>query len=84
MQEILKIFIGIGFLLLAIPIGSYLAAKTREELKAGQRWFKLLIIISMIGSIISLIIRNDFLFFSFLFIALITSRNLKSNVREKN
>jgi len=77
MQEILKIIIGIAVLLLGIPIGSYIAEKTKEELKQGRKWFKLIIVISLICSIISLITRNDFLFFSFLFISLVTSRSLR-------
>ena len=77
MEDILKIAIGIAVLLLGIPIGSYLAQKTKEELKAGQKWFKLIIIISIICSIVSLITRNYFLFFSFLFIAIVTSRSLR-------
>lgn len=76
MEDILKIAIGIAFLLLGIPIGSYLAQKTKEELKDGQKWFKLIIVISIVCSIFSLITGNDFLFFSFLFIAIVTSRSL--------
>jgi len=77
MQETLKIAIGIAFLLLGIPIGSYLAEKTKEELKQGRKWFKLIIVVSLVSSIVALIIQNDFLFFSFLFIALVTSRSLR-------
>lgn len=76
MQEILKIAIGIAVLLLGIPIGSALAKRTKEELKAGQIWFKIIISVSIVGSIISLIVGNDYLFFSFLFIAMVTSRSL--------
>ena len=77
MEQILKMAIGIAFLLLGIPIGSYLAEKTKEELKQGRKWFKLIIVVSLVCSVISLITRNDFLFFSFLFIALVTSRSLR-------
>ena len=77
MQEIFKIFIGIFALVLAFPIGSLLAKTTKEELKQGQKWFKLIIILSFLGSIISLILKNDILFFSFLFIAIVTSRSLR-------
>ena len=76
MEQTLKIVIGIAFLLLGIPLGSYLAEKTKEELKAGKKWFKLIILVSLLSSIVALIIQNDFLFFSFLFIALVTSRSL--------
>jgi len=77
MEEILKIAIGIAVLLLGIPLGSYLAQKTKEELKVGRKWLKLIILISLLCSIPSLIVGNDFLFFSFLFIALVTSRSLR-------
>lgn len=77
MEDILKIAIGIAFLLLGIPLGSFLAKKTKEELKQGSKWFRLIIIISLACSVPALIIGNDFLFFSFLFIALVTSRSLR-------
>lgn len=76
MLEILKILIGIAILLLGIPIGNLLAKKTKEELKAGQKGFRRIIIIALICSVIALVTRNDVLFFSFLFIALVTSRSL--------
>jgi len=81
MQEILKFAIGIIFLILGFPLGLYLAKKTKEELKVGQKWFKLIIIISLGGAIISLIIGNDVLLFSFLFITLVTSLSLRKKKR---
>lgn len=77
MQEIFIIFIGILILVLAFPIGSFLAKSTKEELKQGQKWFKLIIIFSSLGSIVSLILKNDILLFSFLFIIIVTSRSLR-------
>lgn len=77
MQEVLKFFIGIVILALGIPIGNYLAKWTKEELKDGQRWFKLIIIFGLIGAILSLIFKDDVLLFSFLLIAIVTSRSLK-------
>tara|TARA_Y100000310_G_scaffold342839_1_gene447822 strand:+ start:2828 stop:3067 length:240 start_codon:yes stop_codon:yes gene_type:complete len=77
MQEIFILIIGILVLILAFPIGSYLSKITKEELKQGQKWFKLIIFVSLIGTIISLILKNDILFFSFLFIIIVTSRSLK-------
>ena len=68
---------GIIILILGAPIGSYLAKITKEELKSGQKWFKIIIVVSLIGSIVSLIVRNDALLFSFLFIAIVTSRSLR-------
>jgi hypothetical protein len=77
MQELIKLLIGIFILFLGIPIGNYLAKVTKEELKAGKRWFKLIIIFSVIGAVVSLIIGNDALLFTFSFIAVVTSRSLK-------
>ncbi len=78
MEELVKIIIGIVFLLLGIPIGDFLARITKEELKSGQKWFKIIIIASLIGGVVGLVIGNDALFFSFLFIAIVISRSLKS------
>ncbi|MEK6833605.1 MAG: hypothetical protein AABY32_06180 [Nanoarchaeota archaeon] len=76
MQETLKILIGVAILLLGIPIGDILAKNTREELKSGRKWFVLLISISLIGAVLSLIFNEDSLLFTFLFIAIVTSRSL--------
>jgi len=75
MQEIIKLLIGIGILLLGIPLGNYLASKTKEELKSGKKWFKIIITLSLLGGLVGLIIRNDALLFSMLFIAIVTSRS---------
>src|SRR3990167_10221636 len=80
MTEILKIIIGIFVLVLGIQIGNLLARYTKEELKDGRKWFNLLIFIGLIGGIIGLIIGNDALMFSFLFIVVVTSR---ATLREK-
>ncbi len=77
MQEILKIIIGIGVLVLGFPIGNFLAKITKDEKKQGRFWFRLISIVSLIGGFAALILRNDILLFSFFFIAIVTSRNLK-------
>ena len=77
MQEIIRLIMGVLFLIIGIPLGSYLAKMTNEELKSGKKWFKLILIICFIGALISLIIKNDVLLFSFLFIAIVTNQSLK-------
>ena len=77
MQEIYRLFIGTGILILGFFIGNFLAMKTKEELKAGQKWFKIIVISSLIGAIAGLVLGNDYLFFSFSFIAIVTSRSLR-------
>jgi hypothetical protein len=77
MKEVYIYWVAIGILALGIPVGDFLAKITKEELKSGKKWFKILIFVSLVSSIISFFIGNDPLFFSFLFIALVTSRSLR-------
>jgi len=72
----INLVIGIIILLLGFPIGNYLAKITKEELKTGQKWFKLIVFASILCAIVSLIILNDILLFAFLFMAIVTSRSL--------
>ena len=76
MTEIIKLIIGIAVLILGIPFGHYLAKFTKEELKDGQIWFKLIIIVSLILGIIGLFISSDILMFGSFFVAIVTSRSL--------
>ena len=69
--------VGIVMLVLGVPLGNLLARITKDELKQGKKWFKLLILISLISAIASLFFKKDILFFSFLFIAVVTSRSLR-------
>jgi hypothetical protein len=77
MIELFQIIISICILALGIPIGNFLAKVTREELFFGQRWFRLIIILCLIGGSICLIIHNDILMFSLFFIAIVASRSIK-------
>ncbi len=77
MIELSKIIIGILVLILGIPLGNLLAKLTKEELKAGQRLFRLIIFFSLIGGVIGLLIGDDILMFSLFFIAIVTSRSLR-------
>ena len=77
MQEIFKLLIGAVALILAFPIGEILARKTKEELKLGRRWFKLIVFASLAGGVVGMVLRNDVLMFSFFFMALVTSRSLR-------
>lgn len=77
MQEVIKLLLGIAVLLLGIPIGEVLAKNTPEELKDGKKWFYLILLVCFIGSILGLIFGNDVLLFTFLFIAIVTSRSIK-------
>ena len=73
----IKFIIGIVVLALGIPIGNLLAKMTKEELKIGKPWFKTIIYSSLGLGIIWAFLQNDFLMFSFFFIAIVTSRSLR-------
>jgi len=77
MQEFVKIIVGVCVLLLGFVAGKILARITKEELKAGQRWFKLIILVSLLGGLLGLILNNDILMFSMFFIAIVTSQSLR-------
>lgn len=79
----IKLLIGVLVLLLGIPIGNILAMKTNNELKAGQKWFKIITIISLAGGIVGLIISNDVLLFTMFFIAVVVSRNIRKGKYKK-
>lgn len=76
MLEIFKLLIGIAVLVLGVFIGNFLARQTKEELKDGKKWFKLIVLIGLIVGVTGLILRNDFLMFSFFFVAIVASRSL--------
>ena len=77
MSETFKLLIGIFILLLAIPLGSFIAKLTKEELKGGQKWFKIIIFLGILGAIFSLYFRNDYFLFTFLFISITASMSLR-------
>lgn len=77
MLEIYKLLIGILVLLLAIPIGNLLAKYTKEELVAGKKYFRIIVLVSLALGLVGLIIGNDVLLFSCFFIALATSQSLR-------
>ncbi len=78
MREWLSFVIGIAVLALGIPIGEILARFTKDELEKGQPWFKLIILLSLAGALVSAIISNDAFLFAFLFMAIVTSRSLSA------
>jgi hypothetical protein len=78
----IDILIAILILLLGFPVGNFLAKITREELKDGKVWFKLIMLTCVIGTIASLVIRNDVLLFGFLFIMIVTSRSLLKKIKD--
>jgi hypothetical protein len=76
MEEVYKLIIAVSFLFLGFLIGNLLAKVTKEELHSGKKYFKILILVSLVGAVVFLILGNDALLFGLLFIAIVTSRSL--------
>jgi len=76
-EEMLKLTIGIFVLILGIPLGKLLSRITLEEMEIGKSWFKTIVWVSLIGGIICLFLKEDFLMFSFFFITIVTTQNIK-------
>lgn len=55
MESLLQIFIGVILLIISIPAGLLLAHFTQDELKQGRKWFKLIMLTSIIFGIILLL-----------------------------
>lgn len=77
MQEEFKLIFGTLFLILAYPLGNILRKYTGDEQKIGKPWFILLTLFGLIGGLLGLILRKDWLMFTCFFIAIISSRSLK-------
>lgn len=73
----IKALIGIIILALGFPLGDLLRKYTEDEKTEGQFWFKAIILLAAIGAILALVFREDILFFTFVFIAIVTARSLK-------
>jgi hypothetical protein len=80
MQDVIKVLIGVGVLVLGFFIGNILAMKTKEELFKGRKWLRIVVFSSLILGVVGLIIRNDTIMFGFFFMAVVTSRSLRKSV----
>ncbi|VVB79451.1 Uncharacterised protein [uncultured archaeon] len=72
----IQLLVAIIVVLLGFPIGIILSKLTKEELKGGEKWFKLLVFLAAITAIFGLFTQNDPLFFSSLFLIAVTSQSI--------
>lgn len=72
----IQLLVATFVVLLGFPIGIILAKLTKEELKAGKKWFKILVFLAAITSIFGLFTQNDPLLFSSLFFMAVTSKSI--------
>lgn len=79
MNEWLQLLIGTFALVLGFPVGNILRKRTMDEQVQGKQYFIILTIIGLLGGITGLILRRDWMLFSFLFIAIVSSRSIRFN-----
>lgn len=84
MDKTLSLIIGVVALVLAFPIGRLLAHLTKEELKDGQVWFRILTFVGLLGGLLGLILQIDWMLFFSFFIAIISSQSLINKKRKIN
>lgn len=71
------LIIATAILLLGIPLGRILRSFAgKDEIKTGQKYFKAIIALSILGIVISLIFQKMDLTFSFTFILVATRESL--------
>lgn len=66
-------WIEIGLLALAIPVGWLIAYLTKEELKDGRFWFRVICDVSLVLAALFLILKIDYLALTFFFIFISTA-----------
>lgn len=76
-NHMLSIFFTVLILLTAIPAGLLVAWLTKEELRDGRKWFKLIIALSLAGSVVFLVLKNEAVTLTLVYIAIATSMSLK-------
>ena len=72
----------IGILILAFPVGYLLAWLARDELVAGRRWFKIIVLISSLSAIIS-VFFNITIALTLAFISIVTIISLIKSYDKK-
>ena len=70
-------------IILAIPLGFLIAHLTKEELEDGRKWFKFIIIISLITGFIGAYLRLYYIVWTCGFIAIISFISLIKSLNKK-
>jgi len=87
-MDTLQIILLIVIAFSGYPIGRFIASKTQEELGAGAKWFRLIMLACLIGIIISLFLAREnsmvLLIASFAFIFLLALASLLYKKKRKS
>lgn len=75
-RVIIKMWIEIGLLILAVPVGLLIAWLAKEELRVGRKWFWAICGISAVLTVLFLVLKIDYLVWTFLFVLVCTGMSL--------
>jgi ABC-type sugar transport system permease subunit len=64
-------------LLTAIPVGLLIAWLTKEELRDGQKWFRLIVLLSCAGSVAFLMLKNEIVALSLVYSAIVSYMSVR-------
>ena len=79
MEENVMLLVSVFILLLGVPLGRVLRRFAgKEEIDIGQKYFKAIIIITILGTIVSLVFQKTYLVFTFVFILILTKESIKN------
>jgi len=73
----LTLILSILVLLTSIPAGLLIAWLTKEELKAGKKWFKILVLAGVLGMIIGIFYKNWAVALTFAYMAIVAGLSWK-------
>jgi hypothetical protein len=73
------IFFIVLILLTAIPAGLLVAWLTKEELRAGKKWFKMIIALSLAGSVIFLFLKNEVVTLTLMYMAIVSYMSIRKH-----
>lgn len=76
MEEVIKILLGIGVLILGYFLGNLARKMTEDEQKDGRKYFVILTAFGLGFGLTGLIVGKDWLMFSSFFVAIFASRSL--------
>ncbi len=80
-MTLLQLILLIAIVLAGWPVGRFIASKTREELQAGKRWFKLIVCACIVAIVLSFFFASGenllLLVASFAFILLLSLASIE-------
>ena len=76
----IKMWIEISLLVLAVPVGFLIAKLTGDEMKHGRKYFKILSVASLFGIVLFSLLRIEYLAYTFGFMLIVSFISLRHKI----